>query len=92
MATEVEPVVGNWYQRLDNNQEFEVVAFDEEDGIVEIQDSDGNFEEFDLDAWYGLELERIDNPDIYEGVLDDQVLEDLGYDRSELDEEESKDT
>ena len=88
MATEVEPVVGNWYQRLDNNQEFEVVAFDEEDGIVEIQDSDGNFEEFDLDAWYGLELERIDNPDIYEGVLDDQVLEDLGYDRSELDEED----
>ena len=88
MATEVDPVVGNWYQRLANNQEFEVVAFDEEDGIVEIQDSDGNFEELDIDVWYDLELEPIDNPGIYDGVLDDQVLEDLGYERSEPDEED----
>ncbi|MGH8475563.1 MAG: DUF6763 family protein [Methylococcales bacterium] len=86
---EVNPIVGNWYQRLDEGKEFEVVAFDEEEGIVEIQHTDGKFEEIDIDAWYGLELENIENPDEYSEDLDEGDLEEIEYEDSEdLDEED----
>ncbi|WP_455198264.1 DUF6763 family protein [Kaarinaea lacus] len=29
MSTEVDPIVGNWYQHLDKGQRFLVVAFDD---------------------------------------------------------------
>ncbi|MCI0667177.1 MAG: hypothetical protein L0Y38_00450 [Methylococcaceae bacterium] len=89
MATDVDPIVGNWYQRLDKGQEFEVVAFDEEDGIVEIQHADGNREDLDIDSWYALELEAIDSPDEYaEETLDDSDVDEIEYDESDIDEED----
>ena len=33
MSTEVDPIVGNWYQHLDKGQRFLVVAFDEKEGL-----------------------------------------------------------
>ncbi|MGH8498869.1 MAG: DUF6763 family protein, partial [Methylococcales bacterium] len=70
MAMDVDPIVGNWYQRLDKGREFEVVAFDEDEGIVEIQHSDGELEDLDIDAWYALELESIESPEDSSAPLD----------------------
>lgn len=88
MATDVDPIVGNWYQRLDKGQEFEVVAFDEEDGIVEIQHSNGETEQLDIDSWYTLELEDLENPDDPGDCAHESELDDLEYDKSEPDEED----
>ncbi|MGR9108957.1 MAG: DUF6763 family protein [Gammaproteobacteria bacterium] len=88
MAADVDPIIGNWYQRLDKGQEFEVISFDEEEGIVEIQNADGNLEEIDIDSWYAMELESIEHEDDYEDSLDDSDIDDLEYDESDADEED----
>lgn len=89
MAMNIEPIIGTWYQRADKGQEFEVVAFDDEDGVVEIQDSDGNLEEIDIDTWYTLELENIEAPVDYTGdTMDDDELDDPEYDDSDVDDED----
>ena len=62
MTTEADPIVGNWYQHLDKGQKFEVVAFDKDEGWVEIQYFDGDVDEIDLDAWYELDIEPIEAP------------------------------
>ena len=57
------PTVGNWYQDADTGSIFEVVAFDDEDGTVEIQHLEGEIEEFDLDSWSEMRLGDIAPPE-----------------------------
>lgn len=79
MGTQAEPVVGNWYQLLDQGLEFQVVAVDEENEVVEIQNFDGDVDEIELDAWYAMELENIEPPEDWTGPMDDIEEDDLGY-------------
>jgi hypothetical protein len=44
------PNIGDWY-RLDGGESFEVVAFDADDGTIEIQYADGAVEEMELEDW-----------------------------------------
>lgn len=78
MATELLPVVGNWYKTL-TGETFEVVALDTEDGTVEIQYFDGMIEEVDLDAWDEVCLGQVAAPEDWSGSLD-MDLEDYGVD------------
>lgn len=57
------PTVGNWYQDADTGCLFEVVAFDDEEGTVEIQHLDGEIEEYELDSWRQLRLGDIAPPE-----------------------------
>jgi hypothetical protein len=43
------PVIGDWYRS--HGQLFEVVATDEDEGVIEIQHADGSIEEMDFDDW-----------------------------------------
>jgi len=74
-----EPVVGAFYEDEDGRT-FEVVAFDENDGTIEIQYTDSTSDEIDLDDWYGLDLERLetdeDDEDVVEKADEDAVPED----------------
>lgn len=70
MPADIDPIVGNWYQRLDQEQKFEVVAIDEDEGVVEIQYFDGELEGIDLDTWHDLELEPMEPPEDWTGPLD----------------------
>lgn len=79
MATESDPIVGNWYRDLTNKQAFEVVAADEDEGTVEIQHYDGEVEEIDLDSWYEMDIENIEPPEDWSGPFDDLEKDDLGY-------------
>lgn len=72
------PVIGEWYRHLDKGNEFQVVAFDKEEGVVEIQHFDGDLEEFDLDTWRLLDVEPIEAPESWSGPLDIGELDDLG--------------
>lgn len=79
MASRLEPEVGQWYAHRDKGQMFQVVAFDAEDGFVEIQDFDGDVDELDLDTWYSLALEPAEPPEDWTGPVDDVETDDLGY-------------
>ena len=57
MATAINPEIGACYKNLEG-ESFEVIAIDEQEGIVEIQYFDGAVEELDTDTWYELELIR----------------------------------
>lgn len=77
-----EPVVGAFYEDLEEDgRTFEVIAFDENDGTIEVQYADGSTDEIDLDDWYGMDLERLESEDDEdeteeaEGVDDDADLD-----------------
>jgi hypothetical protein len=79
MATDADPIVGNWYAHLDKGQRFEVVAVDEDAGTVEVQYFDGAVEEVDLGEWYELDVEPAEAPEDWTGPMDDLERDDLGY-------------
>jgi len=79
MPISVAPVVTQWYRHLDQGQPFQVVALDEEAGMVEVQNFDGDVEEMDLGEWYELEVEPMDSPDDWAGSVEDTETDDPGY-------------
>lgn len=78
MPTEIDPIIGNWYQHLDKGQPFQVVALDEEGGLVELQHFDGDIEELSLDDWYESNLDIAEEPENWSGALDIGERDDLG--------------
>src|SRR3982750_4385503 len=46
----MKPIIGHWY-RIQGSDSFEVVAFDEDDGTIELQYFDGTVEEMDIEDW-----------------------------------------
>ena len=58
MPMEEEPVVGAMYEDEDGLA-FEVLSFDEDDGIIEVQYEDGEVNEIDIDSWYELDLQKL---------------------------------
>lgn len=65
----IQPQVGCWYRRLDGTL-FEVVALDEDDGTVELQEFDGTVDELEIEAWHRLVLEPTAAPEDYSGAVD----------------------
>ena len=81
MSHELDPKVGRWYQRLDDEELFKVVSIDEDDGVIEIRTTDGELEELDATEWVVLDLEFAEPPE-------DFVDPDEKSDDDELEEEE----
>ncbi|MGH8646182.1 MAG: DUF6763 family protein [Gammaproteobacteria bacterium] len=82
MSTELDPVVGNWYQHTDDDEKkFTVLDLDQEEGVVEIQYFDGDLDQIDLDEWYELVLEPIGAPEDWTGAMDgaEEDIEDDGW-------------
>jgi hypothetical protein len=46
-----QPGIGDWYRQKESGALFEVVAFDDDDGTIEIQYFDGTVEEMDVEDW-----------------------------------------
>lgn len=63
------PVIGQWFRRPDGTL-FEVVATDEEDATVEIQQFDGTIGEIDFDRWHELLLVEVSAPEDWSGSVD----------------------
>jgi hypothetical protein len=78
MSNEIDPIVGSWYQHLDKGQDFMVVAFDEESGLVEIQHFDGDIEEVNIEEWYQLNLDTAEEPENWSGAMDIGTKDDYG--------------
>ena len=79
MATRMLPEIGHWYAHRDKGQIFQVVAYDEDEGWVEIQDFDGDVDEVDLDTWFAMPLDEAEAPEDWTGPVDDVQPDDLGY-------------
>jgi hypothetical protein len=80
MATP-QPGIGDWY-RQNGGALFEVVAFDDEDGTVEIQYFDGTVEEMDLEDWQAQwedgALESAEAPEDWTGSVDIEDADEEG--------------
>lgn len=63
------PVIGQWFRRPDGTL-FEVVATDEDDATVEIQQFDGTIDEVDIDRWPRLMLVEVSAPEDWSGSVD----------------------
>ena len=83
MARDYDPVQGQWYEDLEENEIFRVLSVDPDEEIVELQYENGDIEEIDLDTWHELDLERAEEP---EGWASDEE-----EDEDEEDEEEEED-
>lgn len=91
MPMHEEPVVGAFYKDLEEDgRTFEVIAFDENDGTVGIQFSDGAAKEIDLDDWYGMDLEQMES-DEDEDDASDVDDSDANDDDSDVDDDDELD-
>ena len=99
MAREYEPVAGQWYENIDENESFRVLSVDEDSELIEIEYLDGELEELDLDSWQELDLEKIEQPEGWsssdkaeeEEEEEDELDEGWGDDEDEDDEDEDDD-
>ena len=67
------PTIGDWYRHTGGDS-FEVVAFDEDDGTIEIQYFDGTVAEMDFESWnehlWDDLIEAADAPEDWSGAID----------------------
>ncbi len=70
--------IGDWYKTVDGDK-LEIVAYDPDEGVVEVQFYDGTIEEYDLDDWQELEAKQIAPPKDWAGSYD-MSKDDYGVD------------
>ena len=85
MSYDLEPSIGSWYYRIDDEQTFKVADIDEENDLIELRFADGEVEEISGDAWREMDLEAGAEPDDWRGDDDEDEDED---DDDELDDED----
>ena len=82
------PVIGEWY-RLGTGELFEVVAFDPDDGSIELQYFDGTVEEMEIDdwkeQWKAGALEGAEAPEDWSGSVDVDDEDEAGGSLDSLD-------
>ena len=78
MAVGILPIVGSWYQSPDE-QRFEVIGIDEDEGFVEIQYFGGELDALEFDTWLVMGYVEISPPEDWSGPYDDLERDDLGY-------------
>jgi hypothetical protein len=86
VSRDYEPVKGQWYENVEEDETFRVLSVDEDAELVEIEYLDGDIEEMDIDTWHEMDLEKIEEP---EGWSDKDEEEDDEED--DLDEDEDDD-
>lgn len=58
----LKPTVTRWYECIDTGDVFEVIAVDEHDEIVDVQNFDGEVAEMNMTTWRQLRLVRVAAP------------------------------
>ena len=91
MGRDYEPVKGQWYENVEDDETFRVLSVDEDGELVEIEYLDGDIEEMDLDAWHEMDLERIEEPEGWAANNEEDDDEDDDEDDEDFDEDEDDD-
>ena len=85
MSRDYEPVPGQWYENLEDEESFRVLTVDEDSELVEIEYLDGEIEEIDLETWHEMDLEQTEEP---EGWAESEEEEDVEEEEEEEDEDD----
>ena len=88
MSRDYEPVPGQWYENLEDEESFRVLTVDEDSELVEIEYLDGEIEEIDLETWHEMDLEQTDEP---EGWSESDEEEDEEEEEEEEEEDDEDD-
>ena len=93
MSRDYEPVPGQWYENLEEEESFRVLSVDEDSELLEIEYLDGDIEEIDLETWHEMDLERIEEPEGWSESddEDDEAEDDEDWEEEEEDEDEDED-
>ena len=87
VSRDYEPVPGQWYENLEEEESFRVLSVDEDSELIEIEYLDGDIEEIDLEAWHEMDLEHTDEPEGWSESEDDED-EDEDEDDEDFDDDE----
>ena len=87
VGRDYEPVKGQWYENVEEDETFRVLSVDEDAELVEIEYLDGDIEELDLDAWHEMDLERIEEPEGW-AAEDEDEDDDEDEDEDDLDDDD----
>jgi hypothetical protein len=63
VSRDYEPVAGQWYENLEEEETFRVLSLDPDSELVEIEYLDGDIEEIDLESWHEMDLEPTQEPE-----------------------------
>jgi uncharacterized protein DUF6763 len=92
VSRDYEPVPGQWYENLEEEESFRVLSVDEDSELLEIEYLDGDIEEIDLETWHEMDLERIEEPEGWsESDDEDDSEEDEDWDEEEDEDEDDDD-
>ena len=90
MSRDYEPVPGQWYENVEEEESFRVLSVDEDSERLEIEYLDGDIEEIDLETWREMDLERIEEPEGW-SESDDEETEDDDWEEEDEEEEDDED-
>ncbi len=88
MSRDYEPVPGQWYENLEEEEPFRVLSMDEDSELIEIEYLDGDIEEIDLETWHEMDLEQTEEP---EGWAESQEEDEDEDDDDDWDDDEDED-
>jgi hypothetical protein len=91
VSRDYEPVPGQWYENLEEEEQFRVLSVDEDSELLEIEYLDGDIEEIDLETWHEMDLERIEEPEGWSESDDEDEAEDDDWDEDEDEDEDDDD-
>src|SRR5580658_5099382 len=94
VSRDYEPVPGQWYENLEEEEPFRVLTMDEDSELVEIEYLDGDIEEIDLETWHEMDLEMTSEPEGWaesQEKEEDEDDEDDDWDEDEDDDDEDDD-
>jgi hypothetical protein len=91
VGRDYDPVKGQWYEDLEENEIFQVLSVDPDQELVEIQYENGDIEEIDLDTWHELDLEKTEQPEGWSSDADEDEDEEDAEEDEDWDEDEEDD-
>lgn len=91
MGRDHNPVPGQWYKSLDDEEVFLVLSIDEDSELIELQYEDGDVEEIDYETWQELDLNLTGQPEGWSGSVAKEDEEDDDWDDDEDDDEDDED-
>lgn len=83
-----EPIRGQWYENVEEDETFRVLSVDEDSELIEIEYLDGDIEELDVEAWHEMDLELTDEPEGWSDTDEDEDTDEEEEEEEEEDEDE----
>jgi hypothetical protein len=83
VSRDYEPVPGQWYENVEEEESFRVLSVDEDSERLEIEYLDGDIEEIDLETWREMDLERIEEPEGWSESDDEDTDDDEDWEEED---------